>query len=250
MCPSIPNPYHDHSTTSPFPPLHLCATARPSKHTQDQLDCFRAESGLSIQMRIGIHVGTVVRGVVGSQSPRFCEKMRLCSRVPRRTLSVAFAAAGVLGDAAAIAEHLEAHAAPNTVSCSVAARAAYLSSGYSFTPSESILDAFSSAPLPPNNLRASGQACLDNDCKGRRLSAPSLGLSNRRVIGFAHDAFTRFDGGAASRRNLAHQAQESSQFTGLAPIDSQIAWPTWADPCSGPAAYIVQAAARADAAMA
>jgi hypothetical protein len=43
---------------------------------------------------------------------------------------------GVLGDATVIAEHIEARAAPNSVSCSAATRAAYLASSYAFTPGE------------------------------------------------------------------------------------------------------------------
>ena len=33
---------------------------------------FRESTGLAVQMRIGVHVGDVVHGVVGSESPRFC----------------------------------------------------------------------------------------------------------------------------------------------------------------------------------
>ena len=40
---------------------------------QEVLREFRETSGLDLQMRIGIHVGSVVHGVVGSESPRFCE---------------------------------------------------------------------------------------------------------------------------------------------------------------------------------
>lgn len=167
-----------------------------------------------------------------------------------------FAIAGVLGDASAIAEHLEAHAAPNTVSCSVAARAAYLSSGYSFTPSEDIIDASPQAPFPPGNLRAAtGRG--GNGHNGRRLSAPSLVLSQRRVVGFANDAFARSNGGTATVqvRNETHwqqpEAQESSPFTVTGLLPSAPQWQmtgqSWA--IHQPAAFIVQAAASADAAM-
>jgi class 3 adenylate cyclase len=40
---------------------------------QAELQTFRESVGLQLQMRIGIHVGNAVCGVVGSQSPRFCE---------------------------------------------------------------------------------------------------------------------------------------------------------------------------------
>ena len=42
--------------------------------------------------------------------------------------------AGVLGEAAIIAERTQARAAPGTISCSAAARAAYLASSYVFVP--------------------------------------------------------------------------------------------------------------------
>jgi len=40
---------------------------------QEVIRQFRERTGLSLEMRVGIHIGDVVRGVVGSESPRFCE---------------------------------------------------------------------------------------------------------------------------------------------------------------------------------
>jgi len=39
---------------------------------QEILRSFRASTGLDIQMRVGVHIGDVTHGVVGSESPRFC----------------------------------------------------------------------------------------------------------------------------------------------------------------------------------
>ena len=41
---------------------------------------------------------------------------------------------GILGEAAAVAEATQSHAAPDTISCSSAARDAYLASAYAFQP--------------------------------------------------------------------------------------------------------------------
>lgn len=41
--------------------------------SQEFLNLFRTSTGLAVQMRVGIHIGDVVHGVVGSESPRFCE---------------------------------------------------------------------------------------------------------------------------------------------------------------------------------
>lgn len=41
--------------------------------SQDVLRKFRERTGLDLHMRIGIHVGTVAHGVIGTFSPRFCE---------------------------------------------------------------------------------------------------------------------------------------------------------------------------------
>lgn len=49
-------------------------------------------------------------------------------------IATAFVIAGVLGEATVVAERTQARAAPGTISCSAAARAAYLASSYVFVP--------------------------------------------------------------------------------------------------------------------
>ena len=44
-------------------------------HVQEILRAFRASTGLDIQMRVGVHIGDVTHGVVGSESPRFCASL-------------------------------------------------------------------------------------------------------------------------------------------------------------------------------
>lgn len=105
--------------------------------------------------------------------------------------SALFCFAGVLGDAAAIAEQLEANAAPNTISCSVAAKAAYLSSGYLFTPSEYTVTSFLPEVPPSGSLRASENVRVGNNFVERRFSAPSVSVSCRRADCIA-------DGGSAT----------------------------------------------------
>ena len=51
-----------------------------------------------------------------------------------RALPAADACTGVLGEAPAVAERTQVHALPGTISCSAAARAAYLASSYLFVP--------------------------------------------------------------------------------------------------------------------
>ena len=102
---------------------------------------FRESSGLDLQMRIGIHIGSAVHGVVGSESPRFCA----CGQAGVVSLTGApqfntppvlphAVNAGVLGEALAVAERTQAHATPGTINCSAAAHTAYLASSYLFVP--------------------------------------------------------------------------------------------------------------------
>jgi class 3 adenylate cyclase len=79
---------------------------------QAELDRFRKEVQLEFHMRVGVHVGDVVTGIVGSHRPRF----------------------GVFGLPMLIAEHLESLAETDTILCSVAAQRAYLASHYAFLP--------------------------------------------------------------------------------------------------------------------
>lgn len=54
----------------------------------DELSQLRKDLGLPLHMRIGVHCGDVVTGIVGSQRPRFCKILQLSSMfiVPRPPL--------------------------------------------------------------------------------------------------------------------------------------------------------------------
>ena len=41
--------------------------------SQDVLQTFRERTGLDLHMRVGIHIGAVAYGVIGTSSPRFCK---------------------------------------------------------------------------------------------------------------------------------------------------------------------------------
>lgn len=64
---------------------------------------------------------------------QLCKDGFASSCTPRASLAAA-ACTGVLGEAPAVAERTQAHALPGTISCSAAARAAYLASSYLFVP--------------------------------------------------------------------------------------------------------------------
>lgn len=108
------------------------ALLHPPPSWQDVLRTFRENTGLDLHMRVGIHIGAVAHGVIGTTSPRFCElSKRLACSVYAPTLD---SRAGILGEATAVAEATQTHGAPDTISCSAAAREAYLASAYAFQP--------------------------------------------------------------------------------------------------------------------
>lgn len=76
-----------------------------------ELRHFREHLGLPLHMRIGVHCGEVVTGMVGSARPRFC----------------------VLGSALVEAEDAEANGQLDRVTCTEAAREKYLASSFSFS---------------------------------------------------------------------------------------------------------------------
>ena len=100
---------------------------------QDVLRTFRENTGLDLHMRVGIHIGAVAYGVIGTTSPRFCELFLRLACFPLFKSSID-SRAGILGEATAIAEATQTHGAPDTISCSAAAREAYLASAYAFQP--------------------------------------------------------------------------------------------------------------------
>lgn len=53
--------------------LHLDSVFHLSVRMLDELAGMREHLGLPLHMRVGVHCGDVVTGIVGSQRPRFCE---------------------------------------------------------------------------------------------------------------------------------------------------------------------------------
>lgn len=99
----------------------------------DELAAMRVQLGLPLHMRVGVHCGDVVTGVIGSQRPRFCE--RLLSPTDNEdlfTYLVSPRLAGVLGHAMTVAEHVEGSGALDRVTCTEEAHKRYLASSFEF----------------------------------------------------------------------------------------------------------------------
>lgn len=92
----------------------------------------RQELHLPLHARIGIHCGTVVAGIVGSQRPRFCQWSGVKRDFPFVLCTNTRSVAGVLGPALIEAEHAEEDGAVDGISCTGAAQRVYLSSTFMF----------------------------------------------------------------------------------------------------------------------
>ena len=77
----------------------------------DELTLLRKRFSLPLHMRIAVHYGDVVTGTIGSQRPRFC----------------------VLGQAVTEAEHVEATAQVDCITCTYEARHRYIASAFRFS---------------------------------------------------------------------------------------------------------------------
>lgn len=117
-------------------PFYHCNVAQlrdPSLvRSQAAMSRLRAELGLPLHARIGIHCGPVVSGIVGSQRPRFCECTSRFFFLLKAPTTPPICVLGVLGPALLDAEAVEAASSPDGVSCTGAAQRVYLSSTFTF----------------------------------------------------------------------------------------------------------------------
>ena len=124
---------------------------RPAPLSQDALADLRIELSIPLRARMGVHCGTVVTGIVGSQRPRFCAlddgredtegsagasallcvEQSLWKLLPTRFTPPP---PGVLGPAMLEAESIEAAGVPDELTCTVAAQQLYLSATFRFSP--------------------------------------------------------------------------------------------------------------------
>jgi class 3 adenylate cyclase len=96
-----------------------------------ELEIMRALHGLPLHMRIGVHCGDVVTGIVGSQRPRFC----------------------VIGKAVTEAEIVESSCQLDCVTCTAAALQHYIASPFEFSEAPGLagrLHPFTSSVVSPN----------------------------------------------------------------------------------------------------
>jgi class 3 adenylate cyclase len=91
--------------------VHLDRVFHLAARMLDELAEVRAALNLPLHMRIGVHCGDVVTGIVGSQRPRFC----------------------VLGRAVTEAEEVEGHGQLDCVTCTYEAHRQYLASAFKFS---------------------------------------------------------------------------------------------------------------------